>query len=96
MNAPLTGAEIETLTALVEVGPLWDGDVPSKSGRDSLTEKGYAVRVIVKLEDGYTAATYPGRDAYKKHFGNQDTMREAEAFRQAARALNNVLARSRP
>jgi hypothetical protein len=96
MSTPLTGAEIETLTALVEVGPLWDGDVPSKAGRDSLIDKGYAVRVIVKLEDGCTAATYLGRDAYKAHFGGQDTMREAKAFRQASRALNNVSARSRP
>lgn len=27
---PLTGAEKDTLVALVEQGPLWDGDVPSQ------------------------------------------------------------------
>lgn len=29
----MTGAEKDTLIALVEQGPLWDGDVPSKTGR---------------------------------------------------------------
>lgn len=32
----MTGAEKDTLIALVEQGPLWDGDVPSKVGRDAL------------------------------------------------------------
>lgn len=62
----LNGAEAETLTALVEQGPLWDGDLPSKSGRDGLLQKGYAVRIVVKGQDGYQAATYAGRDADRK------------------------------
>ena len=61
----MTGAEKDTLIALVEQGPLWDGDVPSKTGRDSLLARGLAVRVVVKGEDGWQAATYAGRDAYK-------------------------------
>lgn len=85
----LTGAEKETLIGLVERGPLWDGDVPSKAGRDSLLEKGLAIRVVVKGEDGFTAATYGGRDKYKQLF-NGDTIREAMAGRQSLRAINSA------
>ena len=91
----LTGRTIDDLVALVESGPLWDGDVPSKAGRDELIQLGYAVRVVVKLEDGYTAATYAGRDAYTAHFGTAlgglaDTMAEAKANRIARRALRSA------
>lgn len=91
----MTGAEIETLVALVEHGPLWDGDVPSKTGRDDLIGKGLAVRVLVKGEDGYTAATYRGRDAYKEHFGTSlggvaDTVAEAKANRIARAAMRGI------
>jgi hypothetical protein len=91
----MTGAEIDTLVALVESGPLWDGDVPSKSGRDSLIATGLAVRVVVRGEDGHTAATYAGRDAYKAHFGTAmggaaDTISEARASRIARRALASL------
>ena len=92
----LTGAEAETLVALVEHGPLWDGDVPSKSGRDGLLQKGYAVRIVVKGEDGYQAATYAGRDAYKSRYPSADsaadTISEARANRVAARAINSAKA----
>lgn len=91
----LTGAEIDTLVGLIESGPLEDGDVPSKSARDSLVENGLAVRVVVKMQDGFTAATYQGRQAYKAHFGTAlggeaDTMREAHANRIARRALHSA------
>lgn len=91
----LTGAEIDTLVALIEHGPLTDGCEPSKSGRNSLIERGLAVRIIRSLEDGWTAATYAGRDAYKEYFGTAmggqaDTMKEARASRLARRALNSA------
>lgn len=86
----MTGAEIDTLVALVERGPLAGGDIPSKSGRSSLIEKGLAVHILVNFEDGYTAATYAGRDAYKAHFGDQESMEEAKAFRQACNAISTV------
>lgn len=97
----MTGAQIDTLVALVERGPLWDGDVPSKQGRDELIQLGYAVRVVFKLEDGYTAATYAGRDAYKDHFGTAfggfaDTMQEARANRIAGRAIRNAKPKANP
>lgn len=92
MSTYLTGAELDTLIAMIERGPLEDGDVPSKSGRDSLISRGYAVRIVVKLEDGITAATYAGRDAYTEYFGTAmgykaDTMREARANRIAIRTI---------
>lgn len=95
MNKELTGAEIDTLIAMIERGPLEDGDVPSKNGRDSLIERGFAVRIVIKMQDGYTAATYAGRDAYKQRYGTSlggsaDTMREAYANRMAARALRDA------
>jgi hypothetical protein len=90
----MTGAEKETLIALVEQGPLWDGDVPSKTGRDALLEKGLAAKVVVKGEDGWQAATYAGRDAYKELFpgpdGPADTINEAKINRLTRRAINSA------
>lgn len=90
----MTGAEKDTLIALVECGPLWDGDVPSKTGRDSLLKQGLAVRVVVKGEDGWQAATYAGRDAYKAMHpgpdGPADTVNEAKVNRKMRRAINSA------
>lgn len=90
----MNGAEKDTLIALVEQGPLWDGDVPSKTGRDSLIKQGLAVRVVVKGTDGWQAATYAGRDAYRDMFpgpdGSADTMKEAKVNRLAQRAINSA------
>jgi len=46
-------------------GPLFDGDVPSKSGRDWLLENGYMAKVVVKGEDGFNACTHKGAWAYR-------------------------------
>lgn len=79
-----TGAMLDSLIGMVERGPLEDGDVPSKAGRDELIRLGLAVRVVVKGEDGYTGATYAGRDAYTRLHG-ADTVREAMDARKRAR-----------
>lgn len=86
----LGGAAIDTLVALVENGPLWDGDVPSKSGRNVLVAAGLAVCIVVKGEDGYQAATLAGAMAYREHFGNADYIREATAFRKAKNAITSA------
>lgn len=90
----MTGAEKDTLIALVEQGPLRDGDVPSKQGRDSLVQQGLAAKVVVKGEDGWQAATYAGRDAYKSMFpgpdGPADTIAEARVNRQMRRAISSA------
>lgn len=90
----MTGAEIDTLIALVEHGPLWAGDVPSKAGRDTLVSRGLAAYVVVKGEDGYAAATYAGRDAYTAMYpgpdGPADTISEAKINRRNKRAIANA------
>lgn len=98
---PLSSAERETLDALVVVGPLWDGDVPSKSGRDDLIDRGYAVRVVVKLEDGYTAATYAGRDAWTAMYPDLDgqpagALNEANLNRLTRRAIRRAKGTRKP
>ena len=40
----LSGAAKDTMNALFIRGPLWDGDVPSKSGRDELLKLGIIFR----------------------------------------------------
>lgn len=90
----MTGAEKDTLIALVEQGPLWDGDAPSKTGRDALIAQGLAVRVVVNGEDGWQAATYAGRDAYKALYpgpdGAADTIKEAKVNRTMRRAIKSA------
>jgi hypothetical protein len=56
----LSAQEKTVLRACQQSGPLEDGDVPSKSGRDQLLDKGFVAKVIVKGEQGYNACTYRG------------------------------------
>jgi hypothetical protein len=55
----------ESLTQLVN-GPVWDGDVVSKSMRDELIGLGLATRICCKGEQGYTGATYFGGSVSKR------------------------------
>jgi hypothetical protein len=61
----LSSAARSTLTAMCECGPLDDGDVPSKAGRDELLEVAMAAKVVVKGVEGYNAATQKGCWALK-------------------------------
>lgn len=56
----LNFGERDCIRTSFERGPLFDGDVPSKSDRDSLVEKGFIEHVVVKGEWGYNACTYKG------------------------------------
>jgi len=58
-------AERDCISVSYKQGPLFDGDVPSKSGRDRLLEKGYMAKVVVTCEDGYNACTHKGAWAYR-------------------------------
>jgi hypothetical protein len=51
----LTGAELDTLYCLFRNGATWDGNIPSKCGRDSLIDRGFAYR-----DDGWTVMTIGG------------------------------------
>lgn len=46
-------------------GPLDDGDVPSKVGRNELLTSGYMSKIVVNGEEGYNALTYKGARAYR-------------------------------
>lgn len=48
----------EQLNQLLHQGPVWDGNVISKSARDALIKFGLATRCCFMGEQGYTAATY--------------------------------------
>ena len=61
----IRGDELDTLRCAFEKGPLWDGDVPSKSARDQLVDDGLMEKVVVKGEDGFNACTYRGAWAYR-------------------------------
>ena len=64
-TADLDSAARDTLAGIYERGPLWAGDLPSKMGQGVLLRQGFAVQVVMKGEDGYTACTYDGQSAYK-------------------------------
>lgn len=54
----------EQLHQLVKDGPVWDGDVVSKSHRDDLISWGLATKVCFKGEQGYTGANCRGWDVW--------------------------------
>ena len=47
----------EQLQQLIN-GPVWDGDVISKTHRNELFDLGLAIRVCCQGQQGYTGATY--------------------------------------
>ena len=61
----MTSAERDCIRASFQNGPLFDGDVPSKSARDSLVNRGYMTKVVVRGEDGYNGCTNKGAWAYR-------------------------------
>ena len=70
----LSSGERDTLRAAYILGPLWDGDVPSKAARDNLLENGIIEKVIVKGEGGFNACTYKGADVYELMTAIQDNI----------------------
>lgn len=63
----MDGGERDCIYAAYKSGPLFDGDVPSKAGRNRLLEKGYMAKVVVKGEYGFNACTHKGAWAYRLH-----------------------------
>lgn len=62
----LDSGEREVLNQLLHTGPVWDGNIISKSSRDTLLDYGLAVRCCFMGEDGYTAASYEGLSVFKE------------------------------
>ena len=56
----LDADERDSFRALMRRGHVWDGDIPSKRGRDELLALGLAVRCCLKSAHGYTALSYLG------------------------------------
>lgn len=61
----MDAGERDCICLSFEKGPVDDGDVPSKSSRDTLVEEGFMAKVVVKGEEGYNACTYKGAMAYR-------------------------------
>ncbi len=55
----------ETLKAMYDHGPLFDGDLTSKVGRDELANKQFCTRIVVKGDQGYNAVTADGVQALR-------------------------------
>ena len=51
----LSGAEYDVLYGLFHNGHTWDGNIPSKTGRNSLIDSGWAIRI-----NGWTSLTVRG------------------------------------
>lgn len=67
----LTVAEWEVLWCLFCHGPTWDGDLPSKCGRDSLVQGGWAFKFEgwqSLTEKGLRAAIARGMDRKKEQW----------------------------
>lgn len=60
-----TSGEYDTLKACFTYGPLYDGDIPSKTARDYLMEDDFIVKVVNSGEEGYNACTYKGARLYR-------------------------------
>lgn len=94
-DPPLTSAELDTLVALVEHGPLLSGEIPSAAGRFDLVKRGFAFQTLVRGEEGYWAVTNAGVQAYKQRYGMagfdvEITLAEAKAGRQAQKSINQA------
>jgi hypothetical protein len=61
----MDGGERDTIIAAFRNGPLFDGDVPSKTARDTLILEKFMAKVVVKGEDGFNACTNKGAWAYR-------------------------------
>jgi hypothetical protein len=83
----------DVIIALIERGPLDDGDVPSKSARDALIHRGFATKAIVNQQEAGNLATYHGRELYKQ-LVDAPTLKEAIAKRQANPNFQNDLWKS--
>ena len=76
----LSSSAIEVLHGLFIEGPLWDGDVPSKSGRDKLATFGLVTRL-----NGWQQLTKKGLDMALS--AGLDRVKEPH-YRQRRKAIN--------
>lgn len=82
----LTGAEIDTLVALIERGPLRDGGLPSKVGRNGLIALGFAAQVVIDQDYMQWAATAKGLEWYLERY-KADNIKDGRTNRIAGTIL---------
>jgi len=85
-NKPLTGAELDSLYALIERGPLPLSEIPSKSGCTSLIERGFVVQIVKNMDTSNYAATMNGCRMYN-YLQGQTNLMAAYAARQTKTAI---------
>lgn len=68
INNSLAGFIIDAFQQALRSGPLADGDLVSKAGRDFLLEEGLMVKVLVNGEQGYQALTYKAFDLKRIYY----------------------------
>ncbi len=73
---PLASNEIEVMKCLFFHGPTWDGNIPSKMGRDSLCDRGLAHH-----EFAFAWLTYDGVEIAINAFGMDRLKARWEAAR---------------
>jgi hypothetical protein len=85
----------EVLRQLVFFGPVYDGDIASKSARDTLFPLGLAVRCAHKGDHGYTAATYTAVTVFRAGTGRRTAnpkVREVEVHAHRLTAVESPAA----
>ena len=82
----LSGAEIDTLIAIVERGPLRDGGLPSKVGRNGLLSSGLIAQVVIDKDYWFYAATPSGLEWYLTRY-KADNIRDGKDNRIIATQL---------
>lgn len=73
-NMALSSAERDVFRQLFFQGPVWDGDLISKSGRDGLVRRGLAVRCDgwqTLSEDGFVTAVHADYGREKERWQHQ-------------------------
>lgn len=82
----LTGAEIDTLIAIVERGPLQDDGVPSKTGRNGLLSLGLIAEVVINMDYWFYAASPKGLEWYLDRY-KANNIRDARYHRIIVRQM---------
>lgn len=62
------GYIVDAFQQALRSGPLADGDLVSKAGRDFLLEEGLMTKVLVNGEQGYQALTYKAFDLKRIYY----------------------------
>lgn len=68
INNQRAGYIVDAFQQALRAGPLADGDLLSKAGRDFLLEEGLMTKILVNGEQGYQALTYKAFDLKRIYY----------------------------